>query len=355
MHPLPSEDLDHVLRHTEGIWEPMRDQNVFMTGGTGFVGTWLLESLLWASDRLDLDVHVIVLTRDPDRFSAGSPHLADHRGVRLLRGDVVDFVFPRGEFAFVVHAATERIRPPTLDQPLGSFSRDEAGTHRIVEFASSHGTRRMLLTSSGAVYGRQPPELLNVPEDYGAAPSTMNTAATYAHAKRVSEFICAAYGQVHEFDVIIARLFAFVGPLLPFDANYAVGNFIRDALAGGPIRITGDGTPYRSYLYAADLAIWLWTLFFRGQAAFPYNVGSSEALSIAELAQRVMRALGLDVNVELGRHPVPDTPAERYVPHTMRAEGLGLRSLVPLEEGIRRTARWYQHRDAQTVRLSATA
>jgi dTDP-glucose 4,6-dehydratase len=193
------------------------------------------------------------------------------------------------------------------------------------------------------VYGKQPPELSHIPETYAGAPPANDLASAYGQAKRVSEFMCVMYGQACGFDVLIARLFAFVGPLLPLDSNYAAGNFIRDALKGGPIRIGGDGTPYRSYLYAADLAIWLWTILFRGKGAWPYNVGSEAAMTIKELAQSVAGVAAPEAAVEIAVLPVPGAPAARYVPRAERAkQELQLAPIILPEEGIRRTVKWHR-------------
>ena len=136
-------------------------------------------------------------------------------------------------------------RPPR-EHPASTLDCDLAATRRVLELARTRGAHRLLFTSSGAVYGKQPPGLTHIPEDYPGAPATTDLASAYGQAKRISEFLCSCYSQVYGFDAVIARLFAFVGPLLPLDANYAVGNFIRDGLAGGPVQIGGDGTPYRS-------------------------------------------------------------------------------------------------------------
>src|SRR4051794_39551025 len=98
MSRLPARDLQHVLDNTEALWEDLRGKAIFLTGGTGFVGSWLLESLVWISDRLNLRVTAVVLTRDPHRFRARSPHLANHSAVSLLTGEVQSFAFPEGHF-----------------------------------------------------------------------------------------------------------------------------------------------------------------------------------------------------------------------------------------------------------------
>jgi nucleoside-diphosphate-sugar epimerase len=335
-------DLDHVLAHTSGLWDELQGARLFVTGGTGFFGCWLLETLLWANDHLGLDASVVVLTRDGRAFARKVPHLASHPALTLHFGDVCAFEFPNGAFSHVIHAATGA--GPSLGSAdrLLEFDTIVNGTRRTLEFARRVHAARFLLTSTGAIYGRQPPELANLPEDYAGGPAPANPAMAGAEAKRSAEMLCAVYAD-SEIQPTIARCFAFVGPYLPLGGKFAVGNFIRDALAGGPICISGDGTPYRSYMYGADLAIWLWTILLRGESLRPYNVGSSVALTIRDLAGAVAQAVNPGAAIDVAQPPIAGLAAERYVPDVRRAAGeLGLTSTVDLVDGIRRTAAWHR-------------
>jgi dTDP-glucose 4,6-dehydratase len=217
-----------------------------------------------------------------------------------------------------------------------------AGTERTLEFAATHGAKKFLLTSSGAVYGKQPDGMTHVTEDYEGAPDPLKPANVYAEGKRVSELLCAIYQNRAGLECKIARCWAFCGPHLPLDEHFAIGNFIGDVLAGRPIQIKGDGTPRRSYLYAADLVIWLWTLLFQAPPLVPFNVGSAHDISIFELAKVVAATLNPDADIHVARKAVPGTAPVRYVPSVDRAEQLlGLREITTLEESIRRTAAWY--------------
>jgi dTDP-glucose 4,6-dehydratase len=274
--------------------------------------------------------------------------------VTLHAGDAASFEYPEGSFPLVSHAATERYFAPSADRPAGTFSRDLTATERVLEMARARRTRRLLFTSSGAVYGKQPADVLHIPEEYAGAPLSTDTNSAYGQAKRASEFLCASYARACGFDSAIARMFAFTGPHLPLDENYAAGNFMRDALAGGPVRIAGDGTSVRSYLYAADLAIWLWTILFRGASGVAYNVGSPDAVSIAELARCVVEAAGGEIEIEVGKLAQGVAPS-RYVPSVERAQSeLGLRVLIPLDEGLRKMWHWSQ-RAAEFIGAEQTA
>ncbi len=261
------EDLQCVLEQTGALWDELRGARVFLTGGTGFFGCWLLETFLWANDRVGLDASVVVLTRRERAFTTKAPHLAGHPAVRLWHGDVRTFEFPEGQFSHVIHAATPSSTAAAEHDRRVMFETMVSGTGRALEFARRCGAQRFLLTSSGAVYGRQPAELTHVPETYCGGPDPTDARMVYAEGKRAAEMLCALYAD-QRLQPVIARCFAFVGPYLPLDVHFAVGNFIADALAGRPIRIKGDGNAFRSYLYAGDLAVWLWTILgTRGAAA----------------------------------------------------------------------------------------
>jgi nucleoside-diphosphate-sugar epimerase len=338
-----TQDLDLVLDKTHGLWEELREKRIFITGGTGFFGCWLLESLLAANDRLNLNVSATILTRAPERFLRNAPHLAAHPSVKLHAGDVRTFEYPPGEFSHVIHAATEASAQQAAEEPLEMFTTIVDGTRRVLEFARQRRVDKLLLTSSGAVYGKQPSSISHVGEDYVGAPDATNPRSVYGVGKRASEQLCALYSARHGMECKIARCFAFVGPYLSLDIHFAIGNFIRDAMAGKKITVNGDGTPFRSYLFAADLMVWLWTILLQGVSCRPYNVGSEAEIDIAGLALVVAKTLGTNAGVEIARPAVPGTPSERYVPSTVRArEELGLREHYGLEAAILRTAEWHR-------------
>jgi dTDP-glucose 4,6-dehydratase len=327
-----------ALDSRAALFAPCRNTRIFLTGGTGFFGKWLLASFLQVNRVLGLNAHVTVLSRQPSVFLAHTPWLAKEPAVAFIQGDVRDFTFPKGDFDFIIHAATEASAKLEQEQPEEMFTVIADGTRRVLAFAASAGISRLMLTSSGAVYGTQPSTLSHTDENCFGQP-----ASAYGRGKLIAEKMCVETGNQCGFVTLLPRCFAFVGPYLNLDIHFAIGNFIRDCLENRPITIRGDGTPLRSYLYAADLAEWLWTILLKGEHARPYNVGSDEAISILDLAYKVRACAKTDNPITVMGVPDPDAPPPRYVPSIERAKTeLGLSPRCPLDEAIRRTIAWHR-------------
>ena len=242
---------------------------------------------------------------------------------------------------YIIHSALEHC------DPLDFMERNLRAMGHLLELARRCGVERVLFTSSGAVYGPQPPDLECLNEDYRGAP-LLGADGAYGEVKRISELLGILSGERHGFAFLIARCFSFLGPWLTLTDSRAAGNFIANALAGQPIEVKGDGRPWRSYLHGEDLAEWLWTILLRGEHGRPYNVGSDEPIQIADLAGQVRDLLepGADIRVAMK----PDgNPAPRYVPSIERARlELDLAPRLSLADSILRMALWNQQKDSTT-------
>lgn len=334
------EDIRHILAHTQPVWEQVVGKVIFLTGGTGFFGKWLLESFIYANDSLSLNSKIIVLSRDPGKFLLQYPKYR-HESVVFIKGDIMDFDFPDGRIDYIIHAATETNVSLNIDQPLLMYDTIVEGTKRVLELARIKNVRAILHTSSGAVYGKQPSGLTHVAEDYNGSPDIYDRGVSYGEGKRVSEMLANIYYNIYGVHSKIARCFAFVGPYLPLDNRFAIGNFIKNAIDGNNIVVSGDGTPFRSYMYSSDLAIWLWNILIFGNTCRPYNVGSDQDITIKELAGIVASVSKAKIKVEV-RSPASNLPPARYVPRINRAQDeLNLEVHVSLEKGIQKTIEFY--------------
>lgn len=332
--------LANVLPHLDA--RALNGKRIFITGGTGFFGLWLLTALL----RLNNDhagISVTVLSRDPVRFLAINPHLSNLPWLTFTAGNVRDFKFPPGHFDMLIHAATDTSMAAHA-KPISMFDDIVLGSRRVLDFAVAAGITRALLVSSGAVYGPQPAGLSHIPDDASIACQTHLASSAYGEGKRVMEMLGSLYQHQVGIDSVIARCFAFVGPGLPLDGHFAIGNFIHDALYADVIRVQGDGSAIRSYLYGADLAVWLLHLLSNGQPGASYNVGSDQEISIRDLATLVRDALAPEKSIQIqNKLPSHDQARNRYVPAIERAKkGLSLDVWTSLEDSLHHSARYIQ-------------
>ena len=331
----------------------LNNSSLFVTGGTGFFGRSLLRRILEISSHIDIrDSAVTVLTRDPSKFLANYPEFSYKNWLAFCQGDVLqslDVISSEGKnYSHILHAAADSTLGPKMGS-LDRFDQIVTGTRNILDFAVKVKAKRFLLTSSGGAYGALPANFESFPESYMGMANPLEPSNSYSVAKRLAEHLCSLYAEKNDLEVVIARCFAFVGPDLPLDVHFAIGNFIRDALNGDPIVVNGDGSPMRSYLYQSDLADWLLTLVNHGSTGHAYNVGSNEAISILELAHLVKSSLNPDVGIQVQNNQLAHgVDRNRYIPNIAKIkQDLGMSITIPLSQAIKLTAQNFKSSKSQ--------
>lgn len=319
-----------------GLQDALYGRHLLLTGATGFFGRWLL-MLLSSLNRQGAGITVTVLSRDPERFLAAHPFFKNCTWIRWLVGDVRELRgFSISAIDLVIHGAADTSAAANA-RPLELFDTIVNGCRNVLDFAVYNNCSRVLLTGSGAQYG----ELSNaggVVESYRGACVSNSMSSVYGEAKRAQETLGVIYSKTRAIDVVMTRCFSFSGAGLPLEGHFAIGNFVRDALFSNEIVLNSSGKAVRSYLHGADLAIWLLALSVRGENGVAYNVGSDQAISIADLACRVRDRLAPEKPLRiLGKE---DSVRSFYVPDISKARALGLDVWTSLEESIDSMAAW---------------
>jgi nucleoside-diphosphate-sugar epimerase len=339
-HSLPQVlDLEYVVKLVAPYWSELNNQTILITGGTGIIGKWMLATLNHARDLLGLNMKVVLLSRNPDLFIKQHPEIANKRYISWIRGDVRTFSLPPDTSPFwAIHAATDVVEQSSQLDVLTTCS---AGTHHMVSQLVAANCKRILLLSSGAIYGKLTHSGNGISESYVGSVSTTNPESAYAEGKRYSELLCTLLAEHHNISIPMARCFAMVGPYLPLDKHFAIGNFIHSALYNQPIVIEGDGTPVRSYLYLADVAAQLWLLLFKGRTT-AYNVGSNQPISIRCLAEKVINVLGSSQSIQVKNKALHVVHANSYYPDTTLIHNeFNITQTISIEDSILKTAGWY--------------
>jgi nucleoside-diphosphate-sugar epimerase len=341
MKRLPVEDLEHIFENTQDIWESFRGKSIFLTGGTGFFGKWLLESFIYINEKLELNATITTLTRNPEAFLLEYPFYKEHTNtVHFVKGDILTYDFNLDEkFQFIIHAATSSDEKTNLSNPILLADSIIQGTKNILNFATKNPIESFLNVSSGAIYGIQPIETQKTSEKDSFFIDLYNPKASYYESKRVSEMYGSLYFEQYKLPIKTARCFAFVGPYLPLNKHFAIGNFINNLLNKKDIIIRSNGMSIRSYMYMSDLVVWLLKILIKGENNTAYNVGSDYPVKIKDLAGIISEDFNSKVIVQNeGSNEVGNI----YVPDIQKTMSLGLAIKINLKIAIDKTIKFYK-------------
>ncbi|MFC1454023.1 NAD-dependent epimerase/dehydratase family protein [Verrucomicrobiota bacterium] len=344
MNSIVRQDCENALAGKTDLLKVLRNESVLVTGGTGFFGTWLAEMIASLNDKHNFGCRLVLMARRPHVFSEKVPHLAKRTDITLVGQDARMLIELPPETSYVIHAAASPDSRLHASDPLQTIDVIVNGTNAVLTAATRlPALKKILLVSSGLVYGPQPWELDGIPESFTGSVDCSAAISAYVEAKRMAETIAAAYRSQHRLPITTVRPFAFIGPYQLMDRPWAVNNFIRDGLRGGPIRILGDGTSVRSYMYPSDMSFWLLRILADGIPGQSYNLGNPEGITLKKLAEKISGCFPKSIDIECRNLTNEVTRHSRLVPDiSLAKDTLGLTIGVDLDAAIRRTILWNQ-------------
>jgi dTDP-glucose 4,6-dehydratase len=311
-------------------------KSLLVIGGSGFFGKSILSAyqkgLLepWGISKL------FVMARNASQLKKSQSKLLAG-AVSLIDSDItICDELPYSDF--VIHAASSTDARNYSNNPEMEKNNIIAGANNYIRLAKKfHRKSKIVYCSSGAIYGQTSPDIHFISESLYKNTS-INSASNkliYASAKQNSEHFFQLLG-LSDMSVSIARCFAFVGPFLPRNQHFAIGNFIEDVVNQRPIEIKATHKVYRSYMYADELVIWLMTIAASANSSCPvFNVGSGEAVELHELAKRIACTFNLPVK---SSQIIDSEHVDRYIPDVSKAEKeLGLKIKIDLDAAIKLT------------------
>lgn len=332
MNKIIEEDTNFIFTQLKNIVDlsKLNNSNILITGGTGLFGKSILDALIFMHNFYEFKI--TVLSRNKNNFLFNYPKY-NLEFINFISGDIRNFDCKRQDFDYIIHAAAPASAKLEEENPKEMYSVILEGTKNIIDIAKNMNVKKLLFTSSGAVYGEQYQSIKSFKEDYQGIPITY-----YGKAKKISENIFLN----SNINVSIARCFAVTGPYLNLNIHFAIGNFIKDAIENRDIIINGDGRPLRSYLYTADLVIWLLAILLKSKNKSIYNVGGRNGISIYDLAKKVSKQVNnYTGKVDILTKSNYNYPTPKYIPNNKKIiKELGVKENYTLDEAIKRTIDW---------------
>ncbi len=330
------EDFTYIKENLNDEIQNFNEKKILITGGTGFFGMNLVKTFKYFVENEGLKCEIFILSRNAKDVKIKNKEFNDLPYLHFTNHDISKPIFLKNDIDFVIHCATSASKEIN-DNHFDEMSKTIInGTINVLDFCVQKKAK-LLFISSGAVNGINESNIKINPTYYSPY-NPLDGNYTYHLGKIFAENLCYNYSLKFNLEVKIARCFAFVGPFLPLKKHFAIGNFINSVLDKKQIIIKSKGASIRSYLYSADLVIWLFKTLINGQNLKPYNIGSSEEISILDLATLVSKFGDKEVLVE-GNKENPTF----YVPNIDETLfDLKISNFFDINTSISKTFQWYE-------------
>ncbi|MBI4855238.1 MAG: NAD-dependent epimerase/dehydratase family protein [Acetobacterium woodii] len=341
-------DFEEVAQIYVSDLEMLKNERIFITGGTGFVGTWIAEIIAFLNDNFNFNTTLILVSRNAENFKQMVPHIALRKDITLVSRDVRSLLEIPGDVAYIIHAAATPDNRQHVSDPISIMDTITKGTASIIDSAFKlPKLKKILNISSGQIYGKQPMEIEAVSESFMGAIDCNTITSAYPEAKRYAEAICCAYWSLYKIPIVTARPFSFIGPYQSLNKPWAVNNFIRDVLMNYTVRIIGNGEAIRSYMYPSDMAIWFLRILLDGKPGLVYNVGSPHGISLKQLAEKIIDYSNAKSKIVI---QYMNDDKSKFIPDVkLCRDSLGLGIKVDTDETLKRSIMWFKEYSKESL------
>jgi dTDP-glucose 4,6-dehydratase len=315
---------------------------IAVTGGTGFLGTWIAETIAALNDEYDLKITLDLYARNTIEWEKKYPYLSSRADIGLYSQDIRSSFQFRSETNYVIHAAGIPNNRVHASDPLRVVQTTVEGIKNTLDAATQLDNLIRFVNVSSSLVSGVPNREGNLAEsDYFAIPSGQ-LHMVYMDAKRSAESIATIYRSQLRMPISTIRPFTFTGPHQSLDRPWAINSFLSDALMGRNIRIHGDGSVRRSYLYGSDAAWWTLASLVNGADGAVYNLGSPVAISHIELAQLISEKINPKPSIELNSASSKMGQLDELYPSLTHTQSrLGVIQTCKLDDAIDKTWRWF--------------
>jgi nucleoside-diphosphate-sugar epimerase len=353
-------DLDFICLQLADEFAEMSGKKLLITGGAGFLGYYFTMSVLHWNKRDGINAPIAVTI--VDNFKRGIPGwleaVKSNANICLRDEDISKPLASNFVAAdYIIHAAG--IASPKFYRryPLETIDANINGLRHLLEHCRSRANslnpvQGFLFMSSSEIYGDPTPENIPTPEDFRGFVSCTGPRACYDESKRFGETLCVIYSQQFDLPVKMARPFNNYGPGLKITDGRVLSDFMQNIFRNEDIVLLSDGSPTRTFCYAADAICGYYKTLLRGRPGEPYNIGAeAPEVSMRDLAEKVValgrRCLNYKGTVRLGvaneKDYLTDNPNRRCPVIQKARNELGYNPGVPLDDGLYRLLSWYSH------------
>lgn len=328
------------------------EQRIAIVGGTGFVGSWIAEVVAALNDVLGGRIRLDLIGRSAAAWAIAHPHLAQRKEFHVQAEDVrAAFELSRDTTMVIFAAGVADPRVHASDPFRVHETALHGISHTLAASARLERLHRFVNISSGLVLGGAMQDHALTEGDIGALDFT-RVHNVYAETRRAAENLVSIYASQYRIPVSTARAFTFLGPYQPLDAPWAANNFIRDAILGNDIRLHGDGTTRRSYLYGSDVACWLLRILIDGQDGEVYNLGGARPVSHTQAAEMVAASTIPEPRLVYKSQPATTGRSHDFFPDISKLQSkFGLQQAFEVEDAIERAMHWHARRTGMMRRL----